>query len=56
MNQQNNKHIMIFEKNINWYLCKYLEIKYMQIQFDLLEITLNVPLRMAYVPLGVHVP
>jgi len=20
---------MIFEKNINWYLCKYLEINYM---------------------------
>jgi len=27
----NNKHVMIFEKNINWYLCKYLEINYMQI-------------------------
>ena len=41
----NNKHIMIFEKNRHWYMCKYLEINYMQMCFALLLITLNVPLR-----------
>jgi len=41
----NNKHIMIFENNIHRYMCKYLEINYMQIHFALLLITLNEPLR-----------
>jgi len=34
---------MTFEKKIHGYMCKYLEINYMQIYFALLLITLNVP-------------
>jgi len=50
------KHIMIFEKIIQWYMCKYLEIKYMPIYFALLLITLNVPLRIGKCTPRVHVP
>jgi len=37
-------------------MCKYFEIKYMQIYFAHLLITLNVPLRTGKCTPGVHVP
>jgi len=46
---------MVFENNIHWYMYKYLEIKSMQMYIYLLLLTLNVPLLMANVHLGVHV-
>ena len=52
----NNKHIMIFDNIINWYMYKYLEMNNVQAYIYLLLITINVPLQIGNVPLGVHVP
>ena len=41
----NNKHVMTFDNNINWYVYKFLEINSMQTHFYFLLITLNVPLQ-----------
>ena len=52
-----NKHTTTFQKNFHWYMCKYLEMNYIQIYFALLLITLNVPLRIGKcIPEGTCIP
>jgi len=41
----NNKHILIFENNIHWFIYKYLEMNNIQIYLSLLLLILNVPLQ-----------